>query len=291
MAHFHLLKSEVKTLTPELAAAFRALEPSPTERDLNPGRLKMLREKADAGLLITFNWAKAKMGGRWLRVNGQHSSTMLTDLNGDFPQGLQVHLDEYEVDSLQGLALLFRQFDERKSGRSAADVAGAYQNLEPALRDVAKPIGKIGIESINWYRRVVEGVPYTVGDEQYHLFNESGFHGFLVWLHSVFSIKTPELRRVPIVAGMYSTFIRNEGEARKFWDLVARGGVEFEDNAPSTVLDTWLKAAKEGELKEELKPGQFYQGCIYAWNAHREGKTIERIKADTRKSWLNPYED
>lgn len=287
---FRLINSEVKPLTPDLAVAFRDLERSPTEREINPARLKMLREKAEAGLLVTFHWAKAKLGGKWLRVNGQHSSNMLCDLNGNFPANLKVHLDEYEVDGPQGLAALFRQFDERKSSRSAADVAGAFQNLEAALREVAKPVGKIGVEAVTWYRRTVEGAFTPSGDEQYSLFNEPGLHGYLRWLNDVFSIKTPELKRTAVVAAMYATFIRNEGEARKFWDQVARGGVEYEDNAPATVLDTWLKRAKEGEL-EDLKPGQYYQGCIYAWNAYRETKTLKDIKADTRKAWLTPHED
>lgn len=290
MPEFQLIKSDVKTLTPDLAAQFKALEASPTERDLNPSRLKMLREKAEKGLLITFHWATAKMGGKTLRVNGQHSATMLTELNGEFPQNLKVHIDEYEVDGPQGLASLFRQFDDRKSGRSSADVSGAFQNLEPALQTVPKPVGKIGVEGVNWYRDKIDGLPALKGDEQYTLFNESRLHLFLRWLGDLFSIKTPELRRVPVLAAMYGTFNANEGEARKFWDQVARGGVEYEENAPSTVLDKWLKDAKEGEL-DKLKPAQYYQGCIYAWNAYREGKTINNIKADTRKALLVPHAD
>lgn len=290
MPEFRLLQSEVKPLTLELATAFRDLEPSPTERDLNPSRLKMLRDKAENGLLITFHWAKARMGGKWLRVNGQHSATMLAELNGAFPDGLRVHLDEYEVDGPKGLAALFRQFDDRKSGRTAADVAGAYQNLEPALRDVPKPIGKIGVEGVAWFNRHVEGVPVAPGDGQYHLFNEPPLHIYLRWLGEVFSIKTPELKRVPVLAAMYATFVANEGEARKFWDQVARGGAEYEDNAATTVLDNWLKAAKEGE-DDKLKPAQYYQGCIYAYNAYREGKSIKDIKCDTRKAMLKPHAD
>lgn len=290
MTDFRLVKSEVKPLTLDVATAFRDLEPSPTERDLNPGRLKMLRDKAAAGLLITFHWAKAKMGGKYLRVNGQHSSNVLAEMNGDFPTGLMVHLDEYEVDGPQGLANLFRQFDERKSGRSAADVAGAYQRLESALVDVQKPIGKLGVEGVNWYRRTVEGLPGLTGDEQYTLFNESRLHSFLRWLNEVFSIKTPELKRVPVVAAMHATFITNEGECRRFWDQVARGGAEYDDNAPTTVLDNWLKKAKEGE-EDKLKPAQYYQGCIYAYNAYRESKSIKDIKCDTRKALLKPHAD
>jgi len=74
---FHLSKSEVLPLTPELARQFKEMEPSPTERDLNPARLKMLRDKADKGLLIPFNWSTAVLGERRLRINGQHSSNVM----------------------------------------------------------------------------------------------------------------------------------------------------------------------------------------------------------------------
>jgi hypothetical protein len=290
MAKFRLLKSEVKPLTRELAEHFRDLEPSPTERDLNPARLKYLQEQAEAGLLITFNWARAKMEGKTLRVNGQHSSNVLCGLNGEFPQGLFAHIDDYEVDGPEGLAVLFRQFDQRKSARSSADVAGAYQNLHPELHQVAKPIGKLGIDAITWHRRTIEGAPTESGDAVYTAFGTVGNHPFLLWLSDVFSIKTPELKKTQIVAAMYATFIKNADEARKFWDQVARGGIEYEDNAPATVLDGWLKAIKEGEIKTELKPAQYYQGCIWAWNAFREEKEIKDIKCDTRKSWYTPHE-
>jgi len=69
----------------------------------------------------------------------------------------------------------------------------------------------------------------------------------------VFSIKTPELKRQTIVAAMYGTFEKNEAEARKFWLEVSRGGVEFEDNHPTSVLDAFLKSAIEDKRKTELK--------------------------------------
>ena len=97
------------------------------------------------------------------------------------------------------------------------------------------------------------------------------------------SIKTPELRRPTIVAAMYGTWIKNEREARKFWEEVARGGEEYADNAPTTVLDSWLKGMAEKRGKAELKPANLYQGCVFAWNAYREGKTISTIKFDTKK--------
>ncbi len=62
MPSFHLLKSEVKPITRELAKMFHDMKPSPTERDINPARIAMLQKKAEAGLLVTFHWATAKMG-------------------------------------------------------------------------------------------------------------------------------------------------------------------------------------------------------------------------------------
>jgi hypothetical protein len=90
---------------------------------------------------------------------------------------------------------------------------------------------------------------------------------------------------------MYGTWVKNEREARKFWVEVARGGEEFAENAPSTVLDAWLKAMVEKRgAKNELKPANLYQGCVFAWNAHREGKAIQNIKHDPKKGLYDVHE-
>jgi hypothetical protein len=101
----------------------------------------------------------------------------------------------------------------------------------------------------------------------------------------VFSIKTPELKRQTIVSAMYGTFEKNEAEARPFWMEVSRGGMEYEDSHPTSVLDAFLKSAFEDKRKMELKAGNFYQASIYAWNAFREGKTISNVKYDTKKGF------
>jgi hypothetical protein len=71
----------------------------------------------------------------------------------------------------------------------------------------------------------------------------------------MFSIKTPELRRQTIVAAMYGTFEKNEAKARQFWQKVSRGGVEFEDSHPTTVLDAFLKSTIEDTKKLERSSG------------------------------------
>ena len=169
---YRLVKSEVRDLTTELAEEFRNLEASPTERELNPARIKHLKTKAEAGQLVTFHWSVARLGDKRLRMNGQHSSNMLCDLNGHFPKGLKVHLDEYEVPNKASLALLFRQFDDRKSNRSPSDVASAYQGLYEELHEVPKGPAKMAVEGACWYDRNVEGLPAPTGDDQYVRFGE-----------------------------------------------------------------------------------------------------------------------
>jgi hypothetical protein len=63
-ASYRLVKAEVRELTPELAEEFRNLEPSPTERELNPARMKHLKTKAEASQLVTFHWSVAKLGDK-----------------------------------------------------------------------------------------------------------------------------------------------------------------------------------------------------------------------------------
>ena len=139
------------------------------------------------------------------------------------------------------------------------------------------------VEGAAWYDKKVEELPAPSGDDVYTLFGKKSLHSFIKWIGEVFSVKTPELRRQTIVAAMYGTFDKNEVAAREFWQKVSRGGVEFEDNHPTTMLDAFLKSAVEDKKKLDLKAGNFYQASIYAWNAFREDKTITSVKYETKK--------
>lgn len=291
MSVFNIISTETKPITHELALQFRDMEASPTERDLDPRRVNHLKEKAQAGLLVSFNWATAQLGNRTLRMNGRHSSTMLTELNGEFPNDAVAHIDNYEVADENGLALLFRQFDDRKSGRTPADVSGAYQGLYEPLRGINKQLVKRGVEAVAWWRRTIEGVPAPSSDDVYSLMGETGLHEFLRWLPTIFNVKTREMEVVAVVAAMYATYNASTTGAHEFWSAVARNGIAYDDNAPATVLDEWLKKLKANEPKDAdlhgaVGAGQYYQGCIYAWNAYRKNLSLNDIKFDKSKGYL-----
>ena len=287
---FYLLKSTTQPITRDLATQMAMMTPSHTERLFSEKRCKYLEDALAAGFFVPCLWASAWLGGTQFRMNGHHSSTMLTKVPDPFPSGLIAHLDEYEVESPEDMVMLFRQFDARPSARSTSDVAGAYQYTYPELQDVPRDIAKRGIEGISWYKRSIEGIPTGSGDDRYQLFKQPVYHDFLHWLKGILDCKTPELKRVEVLAAIYATDFVNEEASRPFWEEVARGGRPYEEYHPTTVLDKWLKACKEGTCEDTMKSSYHYQGCIYAWNAFREEKTIKEVRFNTSKGLYTPHD-
>ena len=285
---FHLLSSQVTDLSPEVVTKFRSIEGSAVEREISRRRVKHLRDKIEAGLGVTFHWVTADLDGKTLRGNGQHSSTMLSEFSPDqFPKGLKVFQEHYKCDTADDFALLFQQFDDRTSSRSSNDVAAVYQGFQAELNGIPHEIAKLAIDGYTWYQRNVENVQdVPIGDRTYALFSDKWRHTSIKSLADLHNSKTRELQTRPVTAAIFGTFATNETEARRFWDEVSRGGDPDSENSPERVLDMWLRSIFEGSFEP---PGKFgaknhYQGCVYAWNAAREGKTISSVKFEVKKN-------
>lgn len=290
---FKLVKSETIPLTRELAEEFKAMTPASVEREFKPARAKALEDKANAGLLIPFNWARVKLpNGEIVRMNGQHSSNMLSGLNGAFPNGLFVHLDTFEVESDDDTVLLFRQYDPRESSRSAADVAGAYQDRHKDLEGVPRPPAKRAVEAYHWYRKNIVGISGVPrGDDRYDAFNREDLHDFITFVGDTIGKNQSEMNKEPVIAAMYATFDTNETPAREFWGIVAAGGDELNEDHPASVLSDWLIKVKKRELPELPKPAHLYQACIHAWNTYRTGAEckISLAKIKSAKGMYEPH--
>lgn len=275
-SHFKLVSSEVVDLTPELAAAFNSMPASMTERDLKPKRLKYLSDAILGGTALTFSWARAKIAGTGdtYRVNGHHSSNVLAGLNGAFPAGLRAHIDDYEVSDKASLALLFRQFDNRLSARTVDDISGAYQGLQEELVSVPKNAGRVAIDGAAWYMAKVIGHDVPKGDDRFDLFNDPKLHPFIQMVGRVYSVKTPEFTN-PVVGTMFGTWEREPAVAETFWSEVAKQG-SGEVNDPATALDAYLVEARNRK-NDRPKDMEVHRACALAWNAHRHGKTLDKI--------------
>lgn len=283
---FKLLKSETQTLTPEYLSWFLALEDSPLERNIKQSRIDFLREKAAAKHVVPFHWVTARPS--WndhslVRINGHHSSTMLSKLPSLDP-GWSVHYDEFEVDKPEDMALLFRQLDARQSARSAIDVCASYQGLCAELKTTPTDIVKLGTEAVFWFFQNSIGTMRNIkGDDRYqYLIDHPEIHRFLIWIgEKIYSVKTPELKRAPIAAALFGTFEHAEEDAREFWASVAKGGGMDDDN-PAAILDEWLKATLSKDKLARLKPANFWNACVYAWNAFRDERGISSIPSSDK---------
>jgi hypothetical protein len=287
---FTLLKSELLSVTSELARKVAQMPGSATERPLDDKRLDYLKGQIMAGQATVFNWAIAvRPDGTERRINGQHSSDVTSKLDGDMPSGLMVNLSHYQVDDERDEILLFRQFDPKMSLRTKSDISGAYQMMEEDLRGVPRPAAKHAAEGIAWYLSRKVGVPVPKGDEVYDLFHTSEYAPFIVWMGNVLTMKTPELKKAPVVGAIFATWEKDPDTAKDFWHNVSRGGEEFSDKAPTTTLDRWLQETKTPKKRRApITDTQLFQGCIYAWNAQRNGKTaIERINYDMKKGFFD----
>lgn len=283
---FELIGSSCEPLTKEIATKFRDMQASPTERKLDLKRVQHLRKKMTENLGVTFHWATAEIKGKECRMNGQHSSTMLTEMNGEFPDGLYVHIDRYRVSNQKGLALLFRQFDDRKSSRGIADIAGAYQGLYEELREVPLGAAKLAIEGIAWHANQILGLVTPSGDDVWTLFERKQDYGFIKWLGELLTSKTSEMKKASLVAAMYSTYLANELKAKEFWTWVAKGG-DFEQDHPTTMLDEWLMEVKTiTDVNKRPKPSNYYNAGIYCYNAYAEDHAVKKVSSKTDKGYL-----
>lgn len=287
---FRLLTADVVDLTPDVLKEFRGLDASATERELDKTRVKYLNDKVIDGLAVSFRWATAKLNGKTIRINGQHSSIMLEQMLstlGQMPPGLKVLREHFEVRDLDSVALLFQQYDARGSSRDVADIAGVYQAIHDELNEIPRPIGRLAIEAYVWFQRSVQQLPnIPVGDGVYTLFGDHGLYPYIKWLAELHTVKTKELKNKAVMAAAFGTFETNERGARDFWDSVSRGGDPDEEDQPESVLDKWLIEMTDPKKRPDgFGVKNLYQGCVYAWNAVRDNKRINSIRHDVKKSF------
>ena len=286
MVSFKLKKSETIPLTRALCIQHRDMDASLTERELKVSRTTYLKTKIEEGLFLPVSWAVAEYQGNKVRMNGHHSSTMLAGLpEGGFPDGMQVHIDTYEVSNVDGFAELFRQFDARQSSRSSVDVTGAYVGIYGI--DVDPKLAIIAAKGINFYRSHVEGGTFFAGDDVGRIFNNENTHEFTKWYCSLPWKKFKEGKNQGVASAMWGTWRLAPEATKEFWGDVLH---DREENEVAHMLDFELQQIQEGagkykngERKKAVKPGFLFGISVKAWNAWRANRVIRILSFDPKK--------
>jgi hypothetical protein len=270
-----------------MATKHSALPHSPVERHVENSRVAKLVAILQHGEALPFQWADVEYQGSIMRMNGQHSSAAILQVGADLPETLSFHLDHFAADDREGIVDLFRQFDQRWSGRSAADISGAFQGLIPEIVDCNRKLMKVAAEAISWFRRQVEGMEnIPTGDDTYQLLHQPAYVPFYLWLNGINNGRR-ELFKKEVVAAMYATYDASQSGATTFWREVSYGPDFFSDDMqPGAVLIGELsRAMEEREFREKefIQTALYFKKSIKAWNAFCAGQRISSLKVTKGK--------
>lgn len=294
MKDWKLVKSETvkanRQKAIELATAHCGLTESSIERQKDQRHVEKLIQILRGDIVLPFQWATVQFEGKKLRMNGQHSSAAIVEVAAEIPEHLVFHIDHYEANSREGMVGLFRQFDQRWSSRSSADIAGAYQGLMKQISECQRKVMKAAAEAISWCRRTVdgeEGVP--TGDDTYSILHVERHLPFLLWVNGIVNGRK-ELMKKEVMAAMYKSHDCSESHATEFWRPVSFGPDYFsDDTTPGAVLITELsRSFEEPDFREREFPQAsiYYKKSVKAWNAHCAGQKISTLKVAAKgKGW------
>jgi hypothetical protein len=228
-------------------------------------------------------------------MNGQHSSTAIINVGQDVPDKLTFHMDSYQADDRNGMIELFRQFDQRWSSRTSADISGAYQGLVKEIAHCDHALVASAARGICWFKNHVIKETYPKGDDVYGILHDPQEIPFLLWINSIANLqgksKRRELLRPEVIGAMCMTYERSQSASDKFWRETSCGPDHFaDDQMPCAVLIYELSQAEVDEnFKAKEFPGNsaYYNKCIKAWNAFCSNHRITSLKVTNKKTWLD----
>ena len=237
------------------------------ERPLKSSRLAFLSNLIQTRRFASPTWAvvvDSATGTRY-RANGQHSSTMLAQLEPqDFPTGLLVTIEEYTTDDFAHDAFaIFNIFDHPRSARTNTDVMGLYRaqfDQELAGLNLSTLVALCG--GLYFHENHRENGRVWPPRERGLYLHDPAMRQFVLWAAGLDTTKHHWLLgKAGVVAEMYADFQADEEKAREFWTLV------FRENHPDTDHETreLSTTLKEWAMKPRIKQDRFRREAARNW--------------------------
>jgi hypothetical protein len=287
MAWKLLDRPKTQRVTKALAKTYVEMEPAPHDRPLSERRLMVYQKLLVAGQFRPVTWASAicKETGDLYRVNGKHTSTMLSGLE-KIPDFF-VTIEEYECDTLEDVAKLYATFDSGMQSRSAKDIYHSFAATVPELSDVSSKVIVTSITGIAYQKMGQDLYGRTQPVERAEMLLD--YPEFVIWLNELMAggptaetggpskQRNQQLLRQPVAAAMFATWSKAKGAADNFWKAV-RDETGANLNEPSRKLSRFLlitgmrKEDRGGKLRQ-AGTREIYVKCLHAWNAWRKSET------------------
>ncbi len=267
---------KVKKLTKSLAQRYSGMPGVPHDRPFRPSLADALRIAFENKKFRTCEWAECycKETKQTYRVNGKHSSTVLSELNGTFPKDLHVVCEKYICDDLEDVAQLYSTFDTRISARTTGDINRIYAAVCPELDEVSPRSVNLTITGVTYYLWGDDGTRHPAEDRARLIVSNTEF---AQWLDNLCghgdAAEVKHIKRGPVAAAMYATWLKSKKAATEFWEAVRDASAAKNDD-PSRKLEKLLRASHVrgvSRTAKVLSSKEMYSRCIQAWNAFRKG--------------------
>lgn len=281
-----LEKPRTVLATRPLVKEFFAMTAAPHDRPLRKRRLEAYRAILDRGEFRPVTWASAvcKADGTTYRVNGKHTSHLLTECD-ELPE-FYVTVERYECDELSDVASLYATFDSNLGVRTAGDLNMAFAATVPALAGTPERFISMTVAAAAFHQWGTEAVRVPAAERAELILDRVPF---VLWLREVIpgsaiggntaggGAQAKPLCRTAVVTAMMATFDRNATAAGEFWAMVRDESHPHRDD-PTRVLAKFLtvasirSATSSGRSAKQLVGvREMYVKSLHAWNAWRAG--------------------
>ena len=198
---------------------------------------------------------------------------------------------EYEAKSEQDMRMLYSSID-RSSPRTKANVIESYLAGSEEFKSVKTRSLRLVPQGFSlWFWATTNERNKHDGDDIAYLLKTDHYDLAIKVLALLDKLSPREHKHVfrgPVVAAMLATFNKAPQIAVEFWTPVADGVGLSKRGDPRLKLRTWLLQTAVGygrggaSSKEKVTQELMFRQCIGCWNAHREGRTLQILRANDR---------
>jgi len=229
------------------------------------------------------------LNGNTYRMNGQHTSWARLEMPPNWK--CEVELIEYEAVSEEDVRTLYSSID-RSSPRTRANVMDSYLAGTEEFKSVkAQTLRVVPAGLTLWFwsgaqerrRHDADDVAYLLKTDHYDLTIK-----VCAFLDRLSPREHRHIFRSPVVAALYATFNKAPQIATDFWNPVADGtGIEKKGDPRLKLRNILMQTAVESgggarSNKQSVSQELMYRMCIAAWNASREGRSLQILRANER---------
>lgn len=282
-----LKSTQMLTVNQRLAVKWRDMMPIPNDRGLSDERLTKYRVQMLEGLFRPMVWADVEVTGDWYRINGKHTSTLLSDpLILSKCADLVVFVEHYRAPTMEQASALYATFDSRDSIRSQSDINRQFSSTNEALSRIPSKrlsayVTGLCIRYLGWQYLA----KFSAGKRSALMFK---YIDRALWLENIFAnldqVNQILVRRGAVIAAMLATYDVDVPTASVFWNWVVTGE-HVEKDHQTRVLREWLmRTIMVGGRRNSQSTGnssgyadarEFYTRCIQAWNGFRKNQYVK----------------